>query len=218
MAVKIMYGAEELETIKNEQSATLKCQGKYMTKEVSVNVMLDLQTKQITPSTSPQTVEPTDGAEGLASVTVAAIQTEAPTLTPERETKTFTPTAGKYFSQVTVQGTGRVDYEGEISVNGLLVTITVEDEHGTEYVFRAQKGQDWFQFINSSANFFNYDSGQAQFRLGGSQDDEIYFNTDTGSSNGTDYKITSVGPETNINDDINISLTTSDYSDENPYQ
>lgn len=64
---------------------------------VTVNA-ISTQTKSATPTTSQQTVS-ADNGKYLTSVTVGAIQTETKSVT---DNGTYTPSSGKYFSQVTV--------------------------------------------------------------------------------------------------------------------
>lgn len=60
---------------------------------------ISLQNKTVAPSTSQQTVKADSSYDGLGTVTVSAIQTETKDIT---ENGTYTPTSGKYFSQVNV--------------------------------------------------------------------------------------------------------------------
>lgn len=58
-----------------------------------------LQAKTVDPKTSRQVVQYDSGYDGLSSVTVNAIQTETASITSNG---TYTPTSGKFYSQVTV--------------------------------------------------------------------------------------------------------------------
>lgn len=78
----------------------LKTQGKYCDKDITITPVLEEKT--VTPSTTQQSVEPSDGNVGLKKVTVGAIQTETKTVTPSTSSQTVTPTSGKYLASVTV--------------------------------------------------------------------------------------------------------------------
>lgn len=78
----------------------LKTAGKYVTDDTTVIPVLEEKT--VTPNTTQQSVEPSDGKAGLKKVTVAAIETETKTVTPSTSSQTVQPTSGKYLSQVTV--------------------------------------------------------------------------------------------------------------------
>lgn len=58
-----------------------------------------LQTKAATPTTAQQTVTPDPAYDGLAAVVVRAVPTETAAVTANG---TYTPSAGKFFSEVTV--------------------------------------------------------------------------------------------------------------------
>ena len=58
-----------------------------------------LQTKAATPTTAQQTVTPDPAYDGLAAVVVGAVPTETAAVTANG---TYTPSAGKFFSQVSV--------------------------------------------------------------------------------------------------------------------
>ena len=66
----------------------------------TVNVQPTLQSKEVTPTTSEQTITADTGNYGLSSVKVKAIQTEEKTATTNNSS--ITPTSGKYLSKVTV--------------------------------------------------------------------------------------------------------------------
>ncbi len=72
--------------------------GKYI-KSVIVNVQPKLQTKDVTPSKTAQTITPDNGKDGLSSVTVAAVSAEAKQITANG---TYTPEDGTFFDEVTV--------------------------------------------------------------------------------------------------------------------
>lgn len=82
-----------------------------------------LQTKNVTPSASEQTVTPDSGYDGLSKVTVGAVQVQEKTVTPGTSAQTVTPDAGKYLSKVTV---GAVAGEPVLSALGVSPTaVTV---------------------------------------------------------------------------------------------
>lgn len=82
-----------------------------------------LQSKNVTPSTSEQTVTPDSGYDGLSQVTVGAVQIQEKTVTPGTSEQTVTPDAGKYLSKVTV---GAVAGEPVLSALGVSPTsVTV---------------------------------------------------------------------------------------------
>lgn len=82
-----------------------------------------LQTKNVTPSASEQTVMPDSGYDGLSQVTVGAVQVQEKTVTPSTSEQTVTPDAGKYLSKVTV---GAVSGEPVLSALGVSPTaVTV---------------------------------------------------------------------------------------------
>ncbi len=82
-----------------------------------------LQSKNVTPSTSAQTVTPDSGYDGLSQVTVGAVQVQEKTVTPGTSAQTVTPDAGKYLSKVTV---GAVAGEPVLSALGVSPTaVTV---------------------------------------------------------------------------------------------
>ncbi len=62
------------------------------------------ETKTVEPTTTQQTVTPTDSDHELTQVTVGAIQTEEKTITPTTSEQVITPTSGKFISKVTVNG------------------------------------------------------------------------------------------------------------------
>lgn len=82
-----------------------------------------LQSKNVTPSTSAQTVTPDSGYDGLSQVTVGAVQVQEKSVTPGTSAQTVTPDAGKYLSKVTV---GAVAGEPVLSALGVSpTTVTV---------------------------------------------------------------------------------------------
>ena len=82
-----------------------------------------LQSKNVTPSTSAQTVTPDSGYDGLSQVTVGAVQVQEKSVTPSTSAQTVTPDAGKYLSKVTV---GAVAGEPVLSALGVSPTaVTV---------------------------------------------------------------------------------------------
>lgn len=88
-------------SLTNPSGVILKTQGKYCDKDITITPVLEEKT--VTPSTTQQSVEPSDGNVGLKKVTVAAVQTETKTVTPSTSSQTVTPTSGKFLASVTVQ-------------------------------------------------------------------------------------------------------------------
>lgn len=73
----------------------------YCDKNILVTPVLEEKT--VAPTTSDQSVTPSDGKAGLSKVTVSAIQTESTTATPAKDQQTIEPSAGKYFNSVVVE-------------------------------------------------------------------------------------------------------------------
>lgn len=73
-----------------------------VTSYASVNVSFPsytLETRIVTPTTSQQSITPSDGYDGLGQVTINAISTQTKTVTSNG---TYTPDSGKFFSSFTV--------------------------------------------------------------------------------------------------------------------
>lgn len=87
-------------SLTNPSGVILKTQGKYCDKDITITPVLEEKT--VTPSTTQQRVEPSDGNVGLKEVTVEAIETEEKSVTPSKTKQTVTPTSGKYLASVTV--------------------------------------------------------------------------------------------------------------------
>lgn len=81
----------------------IKTGGKYVADDIKV--IPTLEEKEVTPTTSAQTVEPSKGNCGLKKVTVGAIQTETKTQAASTSNVTVTPSSGKYLTSVTVTPT-----------------------------------------------------------------------------------------------------------------
>ena len=83
-----------------------------------------LQTKAATPTTAQQTVTPDPAYDGLAAVVVRAVPTETAAVTANG---TYTPSAGKFFSQVSVDVPDPPNvqgYHGTGSVSATAYTAT----------------------------------------------------------------------------------------------
>lgn len=83
-----------------------------------------LQTKAATPTTAQQTVTPDPAYDGLAAVVVGAVPTETAAVTANG---TYTPSAGKFFSQVSVDVPDPPNvqgYHGTGSVSATAYTAT----------------------------------------------------------------------------------------------
>lgn len=82
-----------------------------------------LQTKNVTPSASEQTVTPDSGYDGLSQVTVGAVQIQEKTVTPSTSAQTVTPDAGKYLSKVTVEAVAGAPVLSALGVSPTAVTV-----------------------------------------------------------------------------------------------
>lgn len=82
-----------------------------------------LQSKNVTPSTSVQTVTPDSGYDGLSQVTVGAVQVQEKSVTPSTSAQTVTPDAGKYLSKVTVGAVSGEPVLSALSVSPTAVTV-----------------------------------------------------------------------------------------------
>lgn len=94
-----------------------------------------LESKNVVPTTTQQTITPSTGKFALSEVTVEAIQTETKTIT---ENGTYTPTSGKFFSSVTTNiQTGVVM---QMNNTNVYVTSTTMGEQTNTRITVAESG------------------------------------------------------------------------------
>lgn len=72
----------------------------HVSKDISVRAILSQKT--VTPTTTAQTVTPSNNTVGLSKVTVNAVPTEEKTIAPAFTDKVVTPSSGKFLSKVTI--------------------------------------------------------------------------------------------------------------------
>lgn len=72
----------------------------HVSKDISVQAILSEKT--VTPTTTAQTVTPSNNTVGLSKVTVNAVPTEEKTIAPAFTDKVVTPSSGKFLSKVTI--------------------------------------------------------------------------------------------------------------------
>lgn len=72
----------------------------HVSKDISVKAVLSEKT--VTPTTTAQTVTPSNNTVGLSKVTVNAVPTEEKTIAPAFTDKVVTPSSGKFLSKVTI--------------------------------------------------------------------------------------------------------------------
>jgi hypothetical protein len=114
--------ADEL-TVTSNGSYT-PASGKYYSK-VTVNTdsqtEFNLQTKQATPTTSPQSVTPDEGYNGLSSVTIAAIPSQYANIS------NVTAAVGDVLTGKTFVDSTGTQKTGTLAVNSYYVSATIPD-------------------------------------------------------------------------------------------
>jgi hypothetical protein len=90
---------ENLTTVLNQQDQLLEELTEILELQSGNQVEIKLQEKTVDPTTERQEITADVGSTGLSKVIVTAIQTESATLSSNGK---YTPTDGKYFSEVTV--------------------------------------------------------------------------------------------------------------------
>lgn len=103
----------------------------YSSVTVAVDTTPSLTDLVVTPSEQLQTFAPGDGHDGFGSVTVGAIQTEEIAI---RSNGTYTPTEGKYFSEVVVDIASGVDF-GESESYTFASRSPLQTGYTTSYTF-----------------------------------------------------------------------------------
>lgn len=99
--------------------------GKYLTSVTVVATPLD-PAQEVTAGTTDVSVAPTEGNIGLASVTIHPTPTETKTIDANG---TFTPSAGKYFSSVTVNvNTAKPEQEKSVELTTMDAVEVTPDE------------------------------------------------------------------------------------------
>lgn len=105
--VSISYKSTTIATLDDSGSKTLSTGGKYCERDIIVDYVAPaLENKTVTPTTSAQTITPGSGYEGLSSVTVNAIPSDAiGSGITKKSAQTYTPTtsnqviaAGQYLN------------------------------------------------------------------------------------------------------------------------
>ena len=107
--------------LKSTTGIKLLTEKKYCTE--NINVIPELQTKSVIPSTEQQVVSADTGYAGLGAVTVAAVSTESGAATPSAAAQTVTPSEGKYFDSFTVAATP-LDPASEVTAGTSDVDVT----------------------------------------------------------------------------------------------
>lgn len=107
--------------LKSTTGIKLLTEKKYCTE--NINVIPELQTKSVIPSTEQQVVSADTGYAGLGTVTVAAVSTESGAAIPSAAAQTVTPSEGKYFDSFTVAATP-LDPASEVTAGTSDVDVT----------------------------------------------------------------------------------------------
>jgi hypothetical protein len=140
--IKILYGKINIGSGSANANLTEKnidSNGTYSAKDegydgfstVNVDVKPNLQQKGVNPTTEVQYIGFDDGYDGLKNVTIGAIQTEEITVT---ENGTYTPTDGKFFSEVVVALPVDI-YLGERQYYTFATKSATQTGYTTEYTF-----------------------------------------------------------------------------------
>ena len=140
--MKVEDGGEvetETKTVKSTTTSQTiyPTSGKYIS-QVTVEPIV-LEEVSVTPSTSSQTITPSQNKDGINQVNVSAIETEQKTVKSTTTSQTITPTSGKYIDEITVN---------PISTQNKSVTIT----ENTTTTIQADSGYDGLGTVEVMTN------------------------------------------------------------------
>lgn len=185
------------------------------------NISIDIQTKNVTPSTSSQVVSSDEG-KVLSSVTINAINTQEKATTAGTTTSSVIPDAGKYLSKVTINPTPSQEKTitssrstqtvtpdsgkllSKVIVNGLAPTGTYTANSRSSSLDMGSTNN--YRYVNTNS-VPNSNSGTYNATSNGTKD--------MGATNSYRYVNVNVSPSYNINILHDINLGTSqvyDYS------